>query len=88
MRKSLSLVQGVPHGPLLDNPPNQQALLPVPGDQLSPTRVRHTVKQMYGSAVAIDVADLVTMTEYERSESSTDLQKLGQSLFSFSNRNG
>ena len=29
----------------------------------------HTVKRLYGSAVAIDVADLVTMTEYERSES-------------------
>jgi hypothetical protein len=32
--------------------------------------VRHTVKQVYGSAVEIDVTDLVTVTdEYERSES-------------------
>ena len=30
--------------------------------------VRHTGKQMYGSAVTIDLGDLVTMTEYERSE--------------------
>jgi hypothetical protein len=30
---------------------------------------QHTVKQVYGSAVAIDVDRLVTMSEYERSES-------------------
>jgi hypothetical protein len=30
---------------------------------------QHTVKQMYGEAVARDVDRLVTMSEYERSES-------------------